>query len=314
MKKIIISLFFCLSFLLSSMEVKAEGLISVQEVQFGEASGGSAMQNLSSNIKDMAKSVNKASSEMMNFASMLYCSSLHGKAADWEFDIAGWQVTYRIVSIELWLSAVFLTIVGFLILVATAFYMFDVAFNLSISITLLPLGIALWPFGWTRDKLKDVILSIAYYTGVFIFLPLGIVIANAIIQDVAASAFGSAEALKDAFQNDKADLIQDSLAFYKLTFLKILLCYALALKIIPLLAGEFCSHFFGSAMAGNPISEKITQQLSKLNQKTLGRAGKYGKDVVKHQTGDAIKKLGNEKGNFIQRATYNLGKNIGKTK
>ena len=42
-------------------------------------------------------------------------------------------------------------------MVGASFYMFDVAFNLSISIILLPLGIALWPFGWTKAKLKNIV-------------------------------------------------------------------------------------------------------------------------------------------------------------
>ena len=189
MKKFIILLFSSLLFLSSPMDAKAE-LINVKNIQYSELSGGSAMNKLSNNIEQMARSINKASSEMMNFSSMLYCNSLHGKAADWEFDIAGWKKTFRVISLELWISSVILTIVGFMVMVAASFYMFDVAFNLSLSITLLPLAIALWPFGWTRSKLKDVVESIAYYTGVFIFLPLGIVIANKIIQDVAAGAFG----------------------------------------------------------------------------------------------------------------------------
>ena len=314
MKKIVILLFFSLSFLLTPVEVNAD-LINVQSETFSEVSGGTAMNNLSKNITKMAKSINKASSQMMNFASMLYCNSLHGKAAEWALEIDGKEwFTRKVISIELFLSSIILTIIGFLILVATAFYMFDVAFNLSLSIVLLPLAIALWPFGWTRSKLRDVVESIAYYTGVFIFLPLGIVIANAIVLDAVADAFGGAEKLKSAFQEDKADLIQESLAFYRLPFLKVLLCYILALKIIPLMAGEFCSRFFGDALAGSPISEKITQQLSKLNQKTLGRVGKYGKDAIKHQTGHAIQSMGKEKGNFLQRTTFNLGKIIGKTK
>ena len=314
MKKIVILLFFSLSFLLTPVEVNAD-LINVQSETFSEVSGGTAMNNLSKNITNMAKSINKASSQMMNFASMLYCNSLHGKAAEWALEIDGKEwFTRKVISIELFLSSIILTIIGFLILVATAFYMFDVAFNLSLSIVLLPLAIALWPFGWTRSKLRDVVESIAYYTGVFIFLPLGIVIANAIVLDAVADAFGGAEKLKSAFQEDKADLIQESLAFYRLPFLKVLLCYILALKIIPLMAGEFCSRFFGDALAGSPISEKITQQLSKLNQKTLGRVGKSGKDAIKHQTGHAIQSMGKENGNFLQRTTFNLGKIIGKTK
>lgn len=74
--------------------------------------------------------------------------------------------------------------------------MFDVAFNLSLSIVLLPIALALWPFAWTRGKLKTVVESIAYYTGLFIFLPLGILIGAQLVVTIIEGAFTNPRAAR----------------------------------------------------------------------------------------------------------------------
>jgi len=315
MKKIIATLFISLTMLLLPTNANAD-LIQVSTVKFDVYSGGDAMNNLSTKITSLAKTIHNASSKMLKFANMLYCSSLHGKAADWEFEVpgTGWSFKKRIISIPLWLSACILIFIGFLITVGASFYLFDVAFNLSITIILLPLGIALWPFGWTKAKLKNVVNNIVYYTGLFIFLPLGIAIANKIVGNVISGVFGGEQDLIDAFKNDQADVIEDKLSLFTLSFLKVLISYCVAFKIIPLMATEFCGHFFGGALAGNPISEKMTQMIAKAHKKVTKPLAKYGKDVAKHQAGNALKKMGKENGNFAQRAIYRAGATLAKTR
>ncbi len=304
---------FCLGILFSPIETHAA--IETPRIEYGALSGGSSMQKLSDTIYDLAKSINTASSQMLKFGDMLFCSSLHGKAADWTYEVLGMTVfSERIIHLGLWFASVLLIIVGFLVSLASAFYLFDIAFNLSLGICLLPLGIALWPFGWTKDKLKKILSSIVYYVGVFIFLPLGILIANSIVISVLADVFGGAKVLEDAFANDRSDLIEDKLSLFTLSFLKVLLSYIVAFKVIPLLAVEFCGHFFGSALAGNPLNEKLTKALGDLKKKTIGKATKYAKDVAKHQAGKKLQKMGNKDGNALQRIAYNMGKSMAKTK
>lgn len=315
MKRFIATLFISLTMLLLPTNANAD-LIKVSNVKFDIYSGGEAMNNLSNKITSLAKTIHTASSKMLKFANMLYCNSLHGKAADWSIEIPAlnWSKSWRVISFSLWFSAVILIFIGFLITVGASFYMFDIAFNLSITIILLPLGIALWPFGWTKAKLKNIINNIVYYTGLFIFLPLGITIANKLVSTVVADVFGGEQALIDAFMNDQADVIEDNLSLFTLSFLQVLISYCVAFKIIPLMATEFCGHFFGGALAGNPISQKITQMIAKVHRKTTKPLAKYGKDVAKHQAGNTLKKMGNENGNFAQRAIYRAGASLGKTK
>ena len=264
------------------------------------------------NIREIALSINEASSQMQKFGDLLHCAALHGKVAEWSVD--AWIVEIKIgiiIAPLLWLASIVFIFIGFIISVAASFYMFDVAFNLCVSISLLPLAISLWPFGWTRSKLKEVVDSIVYYVGLFMFLPLGILVANTLVINVVTQIFG--ESMESLFASDNSDRLGVELGLISLGFLKVLLTYLIAFKIIPLFANEFCNHFFGAALLGNPISEKIQQAMQQVKKHTLGRLGKYTKDVAKHQLGKYIEKHGDHEGNFLQKTIAQYGSNMSKT-
>ncbi len=291
------------------------GILGDTEVDFGKLHDAKeALADLNKNIMAMAKSINKSSSQMMKLADMLICNSFYGSAANVEFSLAGIDIfSSKFVAFGILLSGLILYVIGFFIMMISSFYMFDIAFNLTIGITLLPLALALWPFGMTRDKLKLVIESILYYVGLFIFLPLGILMANTIVITVIQDAF-SGISIIEAFDQDKAEIIEDNLGIFTLTFLKVLLCYIVAIRIIPLMAGEFCEHFFGGALVGNPMNEKMTQ-MSKIAAKPFQKLGKYGKNVVQHQTGKTLQNFGNHKdAGILRRAVGRFGKRLANTK
>ncbi|MBR2273992.1 MAG: hypothetical protein IJ864_04095 [Alphaproteobacteria bacterium] len=278
-----------------------------------------ALHQLNDNVTMMAEQVNAGASEMMKFADMIICNAVHGRNSYTTFVVAEKVLSVKIQLIDplLWLSGAVLYVLGFGILLIASFYMFDVAFNVSVTLLIMPLGLALWPFGWTRDKLKPMIESIAYYTGIFIFLPLGILLSVKLIKNVATDVFSGAGAAINfiqAFEEDNADIISDNLGFFSIGFLKILLCYIIAIRVVPLMADEFCTHFFGNSLLGSPLSEKITQGVDILKKKTIGRVSKYGQNVAKHQVGEMVKKSGDKNGNFLDRAIYNYGKSVAKTK
>ncbi len=250
----------------------------------------SPLDELSRNIINIAQMINESTSQMMQFGDMLICSSLHGAAA--EVDILG-VVSYKLFAPSIFFSGSILYLLGFLILVMTSFYLFDAAFNLGVSIVLLPLGLALWPFGWTRDKLKIIISSIVYYTGLFIFLPLGVLMAKKLAFSIVQDTFvnGSDFDFMKAYLEDQSDLIEDNLGLFCMPFLKVLLFYVVALRIIPMMAADFCKYFFGSAIGGSPIMQRLTQMSQSLIKQGK-KAGKFGKDIAKHQMGGFIANLG----------------------
>ena len=277
-----------------------------------------ALNTLQKNVIDMTKRIHVASSSMMKFGDMLLCNAVHGEASYYSLPLMVITVTVHLVCFDTFISGAVFYIMGFFIMVLASFYLFDIAFNLTIAIILLPLGLALWPFAWTRDKLKKVVDSIVYYIGVFMFLPLGVVLATRVLEAVVDNSFK-----KDGFDflaaytEDKSDLLRDHLGVFTLGFLAVLLCYLVALKLIPLMATEFCSHFFGSGLAGNqssPLREKLEQAGKVMRERTVGRFSKYGKDAIVHRVGRSIEASGNSHGNLIQRSIARYGKTLAKRK
>ena len=309
MKKIFISILLSL-FIICSLTSK----VYADDLNF------SSIDRLNNHIETMATHINHASSHMMMFADMLICHALHGEASYTSFSVPGIiSINIHLVCLDILLSGVVLLALGFCIMLIASFYMFDVAFNISITVVLLPLGLALWPFGWTRDKLKPMIDSIAYYTGLFIFLPLGIFLGRKLVDGVADSSIQntpscSGMSFVQAFDAGNSDCIRDNFGVFTFGFLKILLCYIVAMRIIPLMASQFCSYFFGESLAGSPLSETITQLGQTIKNHTVGRVVNYGRNVSKHQMGNAIKSAGDKNGNFFERVIYNYGKNVAKTK
>ena len=277
-----------------------------------------ALNTLQTSVVKMTKRIHVASSSMMKFGDMLLCNAVHGEASYYSLDLKLVKITAHLVCFDTFISGAVFYIMGFFIMVLASFYLFDIAFNLTIAIVLLPIGLALWPFAWTRDKLKKIIDSVVYYTGVFMFLPLGVVLAVKVLEEVVDKQFH-----KDgfnflaAYEADQSDLLRDHLGVFSLGFLAVLLCYLIALKLIPLMATEFCSHFFGGALAGaqsNPLREKLEQAKNVLKDRTVGRAKRYGKDVAAHQAGKGIESLGNSHGNLLQRSIARYGKTLAKRK
>lgn len=273
-----------------------------------------ALIKLNDEIMKLTREVSTASAQMMKFGDMLICNGRYGAAAEINFSVIGIDIiTVDFIAFDIYFSGLILYVIGFFVMMTATFYLFDIAFNLTIGIVLLPLALALWPFGITRDKLKLVIDSILYYVGLFIFLPLGVLIAKTLVMTIVDDAFsGSGFSFKEAFDQDQSDLIKDNLGLTTLTFLKLLLCYIVSLKIIPLMAGEFCEHFFGGALVGNPMNQKMAE-MSKAATKPIKKLGNYGLDVLKHNKGKKLENMGKNRNSFMGRVLERYGKRMSKT-
>lgn len=293
-------------------QAHAAGFLSVIVDFIAGLFSKSPLEELSDNILALAELINKSTSEMMKFGDMLMCSGLHGSAAD--INLLG-IVSFKLFAPSIFFSGAILYTIGFLIMLMTSFYLFDAAFNLSISVILLPLVLALWPFGWTRSKLPIVIKSITYYVGVFIFLPLGILIAKTLAFSVVEQAFISSVdfPFMEAYMKDQSDLIEDHLGIFCMTFLKILLFYVVAIRVIPLMAMDFCKYFFDGPLVGNPMMDRITQVAQHV-MKQGKKLQKFGKDVVKHQAGKAIENKGNNMKGFMGKMVARYGRNMSRTR
>ena len=280
---------------------------------FSETPGGSEIDKLIDKITTMAKEIHRASNSMMKFGDMLICASLHGKAADVGIDPI---LNIRVIDLSLFFAGGIFYILGFMVMMIASFYMFDVAFNLVLSIMLMPIGLSLWLFSWTKDKLKPILENVIYYTGLFIFLPLGILLSKVLVEEVIESALS--RDVWDLYEQDRSDILEKKLGLIQRPFLQILLSYILAIKIVPLMANDFCKHFFGQSLIGSPMSENLTKLAQMVKKITIDKVAKYAGDVAKHQTGKAIQKAGEKMGGknpgLLARSISRYGKEMSQTK
>lgn len=310
MKKILYFTFILLTLL--SFTNKASADLFSASVSVSQEMGGSAMQTLIDNVTSLTRQINTASSQMMKVGDMLTCNARYGKVAYWDFNVPIFniQISLHVIDIFIWIYGMVLYIIGFFLLLVASFYLFDVAFNLSTSIVLLPLGLALWPFAWTREKLRTVVQNIVYYTGLFMFLPLGVLIATRIAMTTIDVAFQKASVdgidFVTAYEEDQSEVITEIFSFSSFAFWKIVICYVVCLKIIPLLADEFCTHFFGKALLGSPMQDQLQSALNKFH-KYRKKLGKWTKDVGKHQYGRGMEKLGKTMSNSNSNTMKKLG-------
>lgn len=311
-RKCLYILLFIAALFLACETSYAKGAVTLSKPDFSQTPGGSNIGELITNITKMANEIHTSSSKMMKFGDMLICASLYGKAAEIDLII----IHPKIIDLSLFFVGGIFYILGFIVMLVASFYMFDVAFNLLISIILLPLGLALWMFSWTKDKITTVMNNIAYYTGLFIFLPLGILIGKEIVYAVIEEALSPD--IWTIYNNDQSDIIEAKLGLVQIPFLKILLSYIIAIKVIPLMADDFCTHFFGKALVGNPMKENMSQIATMIKKHTVDKAAKFAKDVAKHQTGKAIQKAGEKMGGdnagLLSRSVASYGKEMAKTK
>lgn len=100
-----------------------------------------AMDNLVDGVTNMADKINKASKEMMKIGDMLICNSLHGEAADVKLEVAGISIAkFKFISFDIFISGCVLYVLGFFTPSLHRSICLDVAFNLSLSIVLLPIA------------------------------------------------------------------------------------------------------------------------------------------------------------------------------
>ena len=277
----------------------------------------SALDTLVNNVMSLTRSLNVASSKLMLYGRMLWCNAMHGEGSYFHFkyeEIV--NVTISIVDIYIVFSSMILYALGFCILLVASFYMFDVAFHISVAMVLLPLGFALYPFGWTKDKLKLVIEMILYYTGVFIFLPLGVKLGVELVNQVMAHGFSGGDNFnfEQALIDDDTEGIRNHFSIISLAFWGIFLCYIVAIRTIPLMADEFCKHFFGESLTGGGISQQINNGIKKVKEHTVDKAKQYAKDVAQHKIGKSIQERHAGKSGFINRAMARYGKQLADTR
>lgn len=191
-------------------------------------------------------------------------------------------------NIPVWLCGAIIYFMGFMITLSITFYLVDIAFKLGFMIIVLPIGIALWPFPPTKNKLSMIISTILKNAAIFAFL--GLTVSYTL--NLLSSAVGD---LADVFMDidtNKTDDISNKFQLASTTFLIIVFALAYGMKLIGSTVVDYADKFFpdnmfGTGQAASPIHGSMTQAMDFAKKKGVEPIASYASDVASTQMGKA---------------------------
>ena len=120
-------------------------------------------------IYNTTKLINDKVALLLTLGQSLTCHAVH--AGRESVDILGVEL-FKYPDISVWICGLIIYLVGYMMTISITFYVVDIAFKLGFAIIMLPIGIALWPFPPTKDKLTFLISIILKSAAIFVFLSL----------------------------------------------------------------------------------------------------------------------------------------------
>lgn len=257
------------------------------------SSGNILPAHLLNNLMTYVGAVDGTTTNHMKLGHMIICHSTHQGA---------WNIGILIPNVWIWLCGAFIWFFGFMMTLSILYYLVDMSFKLGFALVALPIVTGLWPFNITRGKFSACIKIILEAAGIFIFLAMtsavGLVLVNSAIGAGQAIEAGGAtpEAILQQMENNTGinelyasieagdnEKISDTFMLWGSCFILIVFAYLYALKIIGSTMEDYVSVFFNGGLGGNHMHHMLTQATDMVKQKAVA-AGKYAKDVVKHQS------------------------------
>ncbi len=283
----------------------------------GSLGGGIIPDKVLTSIYETTKKINDKTALMLTMGHSLTCHAVH----------AGKQ-SVTILSVELfdypdfsvWLCGAIIYVVGFMMTMSITFYVVDIAFKLGFAVIMLPIGISLWPFSVTKDKLTTLISIILKSAGVFVFLAITVSyalnlvdsatsmnltdempeFALAVMKDTARSQgldwdnLGGMEKLFFMINNNATDAIAQNFTLFSLYFLVLMFAMVYGFKLIGSTIEDYVDKFFPDKAFGKaaPMHGSLTQAVDFMKSHTVDKAASWAGDVAKTQAGRVVQGTG----------------------
>ncbi|HCU58810.1 MAG TPA: hypothetical protein DIC64_02390 [Alphaproteobacteria bacterium] len=194
--------------------------------------------------------------------------------------------------VPIWLAGAIIYFFGFMMVLSICFYVVDISFKLGFAIILMPVGIALWPFEKTKDKLSILISIFLKSAAIFPFLAISV----AYTLGMLAQSLGG---LKDIFiaitQND-TDFVSENFSLGSTSLLLVVTALAYGMKLIGTAVDDFANKFFPEkafGKEGSPMHHLATQAMDFAKQKVVQPVASLAHDITKTQAGKVTEKAGN---------------------
>ena len=240
------------------------------------------------NIYNTTKNISNSITVTSVLGDVLMCHASH--AAKQHAKIAGIRI-FNYPKISIWLAGLLVYFFGFMFLLSITFYVVDISFKLGFAVILLPIGIALWPFKATHDRLAKLISIILHSAAIFVFLALTVSYAL----NMLTVAVGNLDAIFDAIDANDTDTIQNAFSIYTTSFLVILFSLVYGLKLIGSTIPDYVNRFFPDNVFGKsvPMHHMAVQSMDFAQKKIVEPTAKLAGDITKTQAGRLTEGVGN---------------------
>ena len=287
--------------------------------------GGIIPDSVFTKIYGTTKNINDKVAILLTLGHSLTCHAVH--AGKNEVTLIGIKL-FDYPDFSVWFCGAIIYMVGFMMTISISFYVADIAFKLGFAIIMLPIGIALWPFPLTKDRLFQIISIILKNSAIFVFLAITVSYALNLVDAAlntnladetpqGSSLFSHLKAVMAAAQsgldwdkangmqklffainNNMTDIISENFVLFSSYFLVMLCALVYGFKLVGSTIPDYVDKFFpdkafGGGMAASPMHSMMTQGMDFVKKNTIDKAASWAGDVVKTQTGRAMAGVGN---------------------
>ena len=279
--------------------------------------------------------INDRIATLLALGHSLMCHAVHAGNEPIGIDAIN-LVLFRVPDISVWLTGIIIYIVGFMMSLSLAFYLADIAFKLGFAVIMLPIGIALWPFPPTKDKLSILISIMAKSAAIFAFLAITVSYAIFLVDAAFETSmvfefpFGIPSGIEDKggieqvltlIDNNQSDQIAANFTIFSSFFLILIFALLYGFKLISATIPDYVDKFFPDKAFGkaSPIHGSMTQALDFGSKTAGGTAMKVGKKVggkAMEGAGNLISgksaPIGQQMGNFAKKTSSVLTGTVGR--
>ncbi len=195
-------------------------------------------------------------------------------------------------NVPMWLCGIVVYFFGFMMVLAITFYVVDIAFKLGMAVLLLPIGIALWPFEQTSDKIVTLISIILKNAAIFIFLALT---SSYALNMLSVAVSGLDEVFDAITENADTDAVSNAFTLASIPFLIIVTALIYGFKLIGSAITDYTDKIFPDKAFGgaSPIHGMMTQSMDFAKKKVVEPVASFAHDVASTQVGKGVEGAGN---------------------
>lgn len=249
--------------------------------------GGVVPDEVLTSIYNTTRNISNSVMLVSILGDTLMCHSVH--AAKKNVEVWGIHLgSYP--NIPIWLCGAVIYFFGFMLLLSITFYVVDISFKLGFAIILMPIGIALWPFDKTKDKIVILISIFLKSAAILAFLSITVAYTVGMLSE---SLSGLREVF-EAIATNNTDYISETFTLEAKTFLIVVAALAYGMKLIGSTIPQYVNKFFPDKAFGDasPMHHLSTQAMDFAKQKVVAPVATYAGNVAETQIGKGVEKVG----------------------